>query len=214
MLLKLQMPALSYERAAGPGRRLRVVVADDDKETVLTLATVLRHEGHEVREVYRGDAVLPLISEFKADAVFLDIGMPGMSGYEVARTLRAHLGLDCPLLVAITGWTKTSERLLGKVVGFDYYFTKPYETSDLIAVLAPLTRGADPGNGDHGEQSKQQRLLLKAAQLVGQKQLASGLQVSEAVLRSWIEGKSSIPHSHLLNLADVLLTLASKLTKE
>lgn len=208
-----QIPASSEGPAAGARRALRIVVADDDKDAVLTLATVLRHEGHEVREVYRGDAVLHLIPEFSADVVFLDIGMPGMSGYEVARTLRERLGPDCPLLVAITAWAKTSERLLGEIVGFDHYFTKPYETRDLLAVLVPLTARTVRSGMDRRELSKEQRLLVQAAQLVGQKELARGLQVSEEVLESWMEGRSSVPHYHLLNLADVLVTVASKLTK-
>ena len=209
-----QTPALlSAEKPLGPRRSLRVVVADDDKDNVLTLAALLRGEGHEVREVYRGDAVIQLVGEFNADVVFLDIGMPGMSGYEVARTLRERLGAYCPLLVAITAWKKTSERLLGQIVGFDHYFTKPYETSDVLAVLAPITAGADLRSADRRELSKEQRLLAQAAQLLGQKELAKALQVSDAALESWMEGRSSVPHSHLLNLADVLVTVASKVTK-
>ena len=213
MAPQLHIAVSSHERAAGPRRSLRIVLADDDKDSVLTLATVLRHEGHEVREAYRGDAVLELIRQYKADAVFLDIGMPGMSGYEVARTLRERMGAYCPLLVAITAWKKTSERLLGQIVGFDHYFTKPYETSDLLAVLAPLTGDAPATNDDRAELSKEQRLLVQAAQLLGQEELANGLQVSQAVLESWMTGKSSVPHYHLLNLADVLVTLASRLKK-
>ena len=166
-----------------------------------------------MREVYRGDAVLQLIREFNADVVCLDIGMPGMSGYEVARMLRERLGLCCPLLIAVTAWKKTSERLLGQIVGFDHYFTKPYETSDLLAALAPITAGAGLRSTDGRELSKEQRLLAQAAQLLGQTELAQALQVSEAALESWIDGRSSVPHSHLLNLADVLVTVASKSTK-
>ena len=208
-----QTPALLWRKPLGPRRCLRVVVADDDKDTVLTLSTVLRSEGHEVREVYRGDAVIQLVREYEADAVFLDIGMPGMSGYEVARTLRELLGARCPLLVAITAWTKTSERLLGQIVGFDHYFTKPYDIKDVLPVLVPLTDRTISMNADRREPSKEQRLLVKAAQLVGQKELAQALHVSEVVLESWMEGRSSVPHSHLLNLADVLVIVASNLTK-
>ena len=213
MAPQLHIAASSYERAAGPQRRLRIVLADDDKDTVLTLATVLRDEGHEVRHVYRGDAVLSLVQQFAPDAVFLDIGMPGMSGYEVARTLRERLGGHCPLLVAITAWKKTSERLLGQIVGFDHYFTKPYETGDLLAVLASVADRAARRNANRTELSKEQRLLVQATQLVGQEELANGLQVSQSVLESWMTGKSTIPHYHLLNLADVLVTLASRLKK-
>lgn len=193
---------------------VRVIVADDDKDAVLTLATVLRHEGYEVREVYRGDAVLRLIEEFDPHAVLLDIGMPGMSGYEVARTLRERLGPRCPLLIAVTGWKKTSERLLGQIVGFDHYVTKPYSTDGLLAFLAPL-RGASSRHASlqQGNLTKEQRLLVQAAQLMGQQELAAGLQVKESVLESWMQGRATISHHHLLNLADVLVTLASRSRK-
>ena len=178
----------------------------------MTLATVLADEGHEVREVYRGDAVLGLITAFEPDAVFLDIGMPGMSGYAVARTLRERFGERAPLLVAVTGWKKTSERLLGQIVGFDHYVTKPYEIDELLGLLAPLMAGAAPAP-ERVELTNEQRLLLQAANLMGREELANGLQVSESVLESWLAGRTSIPNRHLLNLADVLVTLASKLKK-
>ena len=132
-----------FDADKGNRRSARVIVADDDKDAVVTLAMVLRDDGYEVREVYRGDAVLRLIQEFEPHAILLDIGMPGMSGYEVARTLRERLGPACPLLVAVTGWKKASERLLGQIVGFDHYVTKPYSTGDLLALLAPLGGASD-----------------------------------------------------------------------
>ena len=203
----------SAKPASGAGRKLRVIVADDNKDEVLTLVTVLLDEGHEVREVYRGDAVLRLIGEFKPDAVFLDIGMPGMSGYAVARELRQTFGERGPLLVAVTGWKKTSERLLGQIVGFDHYVTKPYEIDELLGLLAPLSANA-PRLVGRAKLTDEQRLLVQAAKLMGQQELARGLQVSESVLESWMEGRSSIAHQHLLNLADVLVTLASRLAEK
>lgn len=191
--------------------RARVIVADDDKDTVLTLATVLRDEGYEVREVYRGDAVLRLVHEFGPHALLLDIGMPGMSGYEVARILRDRLGPGCPLLVAVTAWKKTSERLLGQIVGFDHYVTKPYSADELLAILAPLAGASiSQASLQRRDLTKEQRLLVQAAQLIGQQELAAGLQVSESVLEAWMQGRATITHRHLLNLADVLVTLASR----
>ena len=196
-------------------RPTRVIVADDDKDAVSTLATVLQHEGYEVREVYRGDAVLRLIREFEPHAVLLDIGMPGMSGYEVARTLRERLGPECPLLVAVTGWKKTSERLLGQIVGFDHYVTKPYSTDDLLGLLAPLHGLGKPRPSlQDNSLTREQRLLAQAARLMGPAELAAGLQVPESLLEAWMTGRASIPHQHLLNLADVLVTLASRLGKK
>lgn len=194
-------------------RSLRIVVADDDKDTVLTLATVLRQEGHEVREVYRGDAVLDLIRDFEADAVLLDIGMPGMTGYDVARRLHERLGGDCPLLIAITAWNKGADKVLGQIAGFHHYLTKPYEMSELLDLLAPLaSSGATPARPARPP-SRKQLLLARAAQLMGQPRLAAGLKVSEEQLESWIVGRSAMPDRLLLDLANLLVEQAGKQEK-
>jgi CheY-like chemotaxis protein len=126
------IPAPQSERA------LRIVVADDDPDTVFTLATILRDEGHDVCRAYRGDAVLDQVRSCKPDAVLLDIGMPGLSGFEIARRLRKELGEACPLLVAITGLHEQSAKTIGKLAGFHHYLTKPYSTDALLDLLAQL----------------------------------------------------------------------------
>jgi DNA-binding response OmpR family regulator len=120
-------------------RKLRILVADDDRDAVLTLSTVLEHEGHEVIEVYRADAVLQLTRRYKPDVALLDIGMPGMTGFEVARNLRDQLGKECPVLVAITAWNQNAAKALGKLVGFKHYMVKPYSMDELLDVLVKLT---------------------------------------------------------------------------
>ncbi len=127
---------LSAHRATA---RLRVLIADDDRDAVRTLATLLEQEGHQVIEVYHGDVVVSMVRRYEPDAVLLDIGMPGTSGFEVARQLRDQLGRACPLLVAITAWTQNKAKELGKLVGFNHYLTKPYSISDLLAILATLS---------------------------------------------------------------------------
>lgn len=122
-----------------PMRALRIVVADDDRDAVLTLSTLLQQKGHEVLEVYRGDAVFKLVRRYQPDAVLLDIGMPGLTGFEIARQLREHLPRACPLLVAITGWNQATAKELGRLVGFNHYLTKPYSADELLDLLAPLT---------------------------------------------------------------------------
>ena len=121
-----------------PARRLRVLVADDDRDTVTTLSTVLQHEGHEVIEVYRGDAVLELARRYKPHAALLDIGMPELTGFEIARGLRENLRDACPVLIAVTAWHQKSAREMGKLVGFSHYLTKPYSTDELLGILASL----------------------------------------------------------------------------
>jgi CheY-like chemotaxis protein len=123
-----------------PTHRLRLLVADDDRDEVLTLSTVLQHEGHEVIEVYRADAVLELARRYRPDVALLDIGMPGMTGFEVARKLGDQLGAHCPILVAVTAWNQESAKALGKLVGFKHYMVKPYSTDELLDVLVRLTQ--------------------------------------------------------------------------
>jgi len=119
-------------------RPLRVLVADDDRDGVAMLAWVLTQEGFSVREVYRGDAVLGRVREFSPDAIVLDIGMPGMTGYDVARELKARYGDGCPLLIAVTGWAKDTDKVQGQMVGFEHYLTKPYDPNDLVSLLKTL----------------------------------------------------------------------------
>ena len=123
-------------RKVVPG--LRVIVADDNRDTAVSLAMVLRDEGHEVLEVYRGDAVLQLAARFQPHVLILDIGMPGLTGFEVAHALRQSLGNACPVLIAVTAWNQPAARELGKASGFSYYLTKPASTEELLRILASL----------------------------------------------------------------------------
>src|SRR5437868_6245731 len=110
----------------GVRRSLRVLIADDDRDTATTLAAFLRDDGHQVQTVLRGDEALEMCRLFRPDVVICDISMPGESGYAVARELRERHGLLAPLLIAMSGkWTKASDRHVGKAVGFDHYLLKP-----------------------------------------------------------------------------------------
>ena len=122
--------------------RLRVLVADDERDTAVMLAAILRDEGHEVHTVLRGDEVLDVVRLFRPDAVILDLNLPGMSGYAVAHEIRERHGAVAPLLIAVSGvWKDTSERLAGQAMGFDQYLVKPCEPKQLLALLEPLRRG-------------------------------------------------------------------------
>jgi DNA-binding response OmpR family regulator len=113
---------------------LRIVVADDDRDSVAMVAVILRHEGHEVREVYRGSEVVHAVRGFDPDVALIDIGMPGMTGYDVAREIRQLFGKR-PMLIAITGWKKTSDRILAQLAGFDHHLAKPFDPDALLALL-------------------------------------------------------------------------------
>lgn len=109
----------------------------------MTLAAILRDEGHEVQTVLRGDDALDLCRLFRPDVVVADINMPGESGYAVARELRDRHGQLAPLLIAISGkWTKASDRQVGEAVGFDHYLLKPCEAKELLPLMEPLRTGA------------------------------------------------------------------------
>ena len=123
-----------------PVRVLRIIVADDNRDAAVSLAVLLRDEGHEVLEVYRGDSVLPLAASFRPDALILDIGMPGLTGFEIAHALRQALGRGCPLLIAVTAWNQPAARELGRASGFSHYLTKPAATGELLQILASLPK--------------------------------------------------------------------------
>jgi two-component system OmpR family response regulator len=128
---------------AGKRHSLRILVADDDRDTAMTLAAILVDEGHQVHTSLRGDDALDVCRLFRPDVVIADINLPGESGYAMARELRQRHGTLAPLLIAISGkWTKASDRLLGQAVGFDHFLLKPCATRDLLPLLEPL-RSAD-----------------------------------------------------------------------
>ena len=121
-------------------RGLRILVADDERDQVATLALLLIDEGHEVREVYRGSEVLRMVRDFDPDVALIDIGMPGMTGYDVAREIRQLFGDGRPLLIAITGWKQSSDRILAKLAGFDHHLAKPFDPNGLLALIEPLAQ--------------------------------------------------------------------------
>src|SRR5688572_8895619 len=127
----------------------RVLVADDDVDTVLTLTTLLRDEGYDARGVHRGAEVLQEVFNFAPDVVLLDIGMPQMSGYDVARTLRERYGSARPALIAVTGRSGKTDRQQALAAGFEHHVAKPYEPHALLALLAQLAKGPGlPPAGD------------------------------------------------------------------
>jgi DNA-binding response OmpR family regulator len=122
---------------------LRVVVADDDRDTASLLAAILRDEGHEVHVALRGDEVADIDRLIRPDVVILDINMPGMSGYAVARELRERRGPLAPLLIAISGsWKDKADQRVAEQLGFDHYLAKPCEPADVVALVSAFGRRA------------------------------------------------------------------------
>lgn len=118
---------------------LRVLIADDDIDSVRTLMLLLREEGHDARGVHNGQQAITLLESFDADVVILDIAMLDMSGWEVARKIRARHGHDRPMLIGISGHYKQgSDRLLSEITGFNHYLVKPYRFQSLLPLLAAV----------------------------------------------------------------------------
>jgi PAS domain S-box-containing protein len=114
----------------------RILVVDDNADSAESLATLLRLAGHEVRVAYGGREALEIAQAVKPQVVLLDLGMPGMDGYEVARHLRQQPGMGGALLVAVTGWGQEEDRRRSKTAGFDQHLVKPVEPAALQDVLA------------------------------------------------------------------------------
>jgi CheY-like chemotaxis protein len=119
-------------RAAG----LRVAIVDDNADAADSLAMVLELEGHEVRTAGNGIAGLELIDEFAPHAVILDIGLPRLNGYEVARRIRLEHRDAGILLIAVTGWGQQQDKQAAEEAGFDHHFTKPVDPRELQRVLS------------------------------------------------------------------------------
>jgi PAS domain S-box-containing protein len=114
---------------------LTVLIADDNEDAAEALSEFLRIAGHHVTTVNNGhDAVRTAVS-LRPDAALLDIGMPGLNGYEVARALRATPGMHDIVLVALTGWGTDDDRSRASAAGFDHHLTKPTSAADIVKVL-------------------------------------------------------------------------------
>ncbi|WP_288381295.1 PAS domain S-box protein [uncultured Massilia sp.] len=122
---------------------LRILIADDNVDAAHLLADLLEISGHAVSAVHDGREALEHITADRPDMAILDIGMPGLNGYEVARTIRATPGMDGTVLVALTGWGGELDRSRSKEAGFDAHLTKPASVDELERMIAQV-RGARP----------------------------------------------------------------------
>jgi CheY-like chemotaxis protein len=113
----------------------RILIADDNRDSADSLAVLLRMDGFEVAVAYDGTAALATIHEQRPQAALLDIGMPGMTGYEVARNARKALPKEALKLIAITGWGQHQDVARALEAGFDRHFTKPVDPTLLTKIL-------------------------------------------------------------------------------
>ncbi len=118
------------------GSALRILVVDDNVDGAETLAMLLELQGHVTRLAHSGTDALAAAGEFHPQVVFLDIGLPGLNGYQVARKLRADPLLVQPVLVALTGWGSDEDRKQAHAAGFDRHMVKPVDTDKLAELLS------------------------------------------------------------------------------
>jgi PAS domain S-box-containing protein len=116
----------------------RVLVVDDNVDVADSLAVLLRLQGHDVRVAHDGPTALQIAKEYRPELVFLDIGMPVMDGYEVARRMRQEPGLEKVRLAALTGWGQQEDRRRTAEAGFDLHLVKPVEPRVLEELLAEI----------------------------------------------------------------------------
>ncbi len=132
---------------ASAGGGLRILVADDNRDAGSTLAILLQVMGHEVRDVGSGEEAIEVAAAFDPQLVLLDIGMPGLNGYDTCRRLRAQEGGPGRTIVAVTGWGQPQDVARAGEAGFDHHLVKPVDVQALVEVIAARVKGAAPAAG-------------------------------------------------------------------
>ena len=115
------------------------MVVDDEPDTVITLLELLRGEGYNAEGFGSGKAALDKLAEFDPDVIISDIGMPTITGWDVAKAVRKKMGDRRPILIAISGqYTGGADKVLAQIKGFNYYLVKPCDPTMLLSLLGPL----------------------------------------------------------------------------
>lgn len=121
------------------GSALRILLVDDNVDSAQSLEMLLESSGHDVKTVYDGPTALEIACEFRPNLVLLDIGLPGIDGYEVAKRLRQNSDLSKVVLVAMTGYGQETDRLRSQDAGFDHHLVKPVEFEKVRHILATVS---------------------------------------------------------------------------
>ena len=132
----------AHPQPASQPQQLRVLIADDERDSLLTLGLLCRGEGMEIRLVRHGQEVTRAVAEFGPDVVLLDLAMPDRGGLDIAQELTDRLGERCPVLIAVTAYASEADRTMAKESGFHDFIAKPYDPQSLLrrlAALKPLT---------------------------------------------------------------------------
>jgi CheY-like chemotaxis protein len=133
-------PTVEKQPVASGEARRRILIVDDNLDSVQGMATLQKRRGHEVRTAATGPEALEVAAEFHPDVVLLDIGLPGMDGFEVAKQLRASPEFERAFLIAMTGFATPEDKRHAKEVGFDEHLIKPVDLNRLRTWLADEAR--------------------------------------------------------------------------
>jgi signal transduction histidine kinase len=128
---------LPASAAAAPAEEnaLRILVVDDNQDSACSMTLLLELQGHQVHVAHAGQAALQIAGQFHPDVILLDIGMPGMNGYEVAKHLRSQAAFSETLLIAVTGYGRASDVKQTESAGFDHHLVKPIDYDKLQSLL-------------------------------------------------------------------------------
>jgi PAS domain S-box-containing protein len=141
----VRLPILAAQPASTPSAEpptrpallpRRILVVDDNQDTAASLVMLLQQDANEIRAAYDGPEAIQTAQQFRPDVVLLDIGLPNLNGYDVARHIRAQPWGRNMLLVALTGWGQGEDRRKSKEAGFDYHLVKPVKYGSLVELFA------------------------------------------------------------------------------
>lgn len=122
------------------GMRHKILIVDDNLDAAESLAEYLKVAGHETQIAHDGHAAIRLAAIDRPDVIILDIGMPAMDGYQVARHLRKEASLTSSRIIAVTGYAQEQDRISAQEAGFDHHFAKPLDVTRLMQILDELPR--------------------------------------------------------------------------
>ncbi|MGQ9427214.1 PAS domain S-box protein [Gilvimarinus sp. F26214L] len=121
----------------------RILIVEDNTDSAETLAILLRLNGHEVEVIHNGLEAVEVAERFTPELLLLDIGLPGLDGYEVCRRIRQRPWAEAAVIVALTGWSQDEDRQQSAAAGFDYHIVKPVSYSALSDILAQVSANGD-----------------------------------------------------------------------
>lgn len=144
-LVEAQDPHPETQAPPASGNRLRVLVVDDNHDGADSLADFLALTGCDTKTAYDGVQALEVFSEFRPEAVLLDIGLPRLNGFEVAERIRMAPGGKGVTIIAVTGYGREEDRAHGRAVGFDHHLVKPIDLTVIGGLITSVVRGSQSG---------------------------------------------------------------------